>query len=263
MVSREVFWSIPSEMKLYFYLAAAASVFIFLVGLWGRVSIWTLGRDDKDFNGTKTLGFLWFAITSFFKPDCMFGRKSFSLKGYRGLMLVSIIIGFLLLLAGTSILTLHHYKIPTGFLVNSPYLVFSFLMDFGGFILLIGLLISLGRRLLVSEVRRVTNRDDYVFLLLFLIITVTGFMIEGIRLAVDQPQNMDYAFVGAIFSKVFFTLSSASIPVYRLTWAVHVSSVFLLISLLPYSKFFHIVASQISVAAAKDRYGGAIRGRKD
>jgi nitrate reductase gamma subunit len=232
---------------------------IFFLGVWSKISIWTTGRDDENFAGFKPLNFIVFAIKNFFSANCILAKKSFVLASYRGLMLLFIIWGFSTLFIGTALLTLHHYSIQ--FLVGNPYLIFSFALDLGGLLLALGLLIAIARRYLVAEVKRVTNTEDLVFLFLFLFIVVTGFFVEGIRLAVLQPQNMDYSYIGALFSGIVGEVWENPFIQYRRVWILHAGAVLLLISYLPFSKFFHLISAQISVGAAEKRYGGAIGGR--
>ncbi len=174
-------------------------------------------------------------------------------------MLIFIIWGFTTLFIGTVLLTIHHYSIS--FLVGNPYLVFSLALDVAGFLLLIGLLIAIARRHFVSEVRRVTSAEDLFFLYLFLIIVITGFMVEGLRLALEKPLNMDYSFGGAAFSMILEAIGLGEVLSYLSVWSLHVASVLFLIAYLPFSKFFHLFSAQVSVAAAENRYGGAISGR--
>ncbi len=173
-------------------------------------------------------------------------------------MLLSIIWGFSVLFIGTVLLTVHHYSIS--FLIGNVYLIYSFALDMAGLLLLIGLIIAILRRHLVPDVKRITSAEDLIFLYLFLIIVVTGFSVEGMRLGVSAPQNMDFSFIGALFSILLNSTGINTVVSYVTIWGVHVVSVLLLIAYLPYSKFFHIFASQISVAAAENRYGGTISG---
>lgn len=260
MVTREVFWEVSTGLQLYFYLATAVAVLIFSYGVWSRISIWTSGSDKEEFAGWKTHNFIIFAVKSFFSKNCILAKKSFALASYRGIMLLSIIWGFSVLFIGTVLLTIHQYSYS--FLMGSPYLIYSFALDIAGMLLLFGLIIAIFRRHLVPEVRKITSAEDLFFLYIFLIIVVTGFSVEGMRLGALNPQNMDFSFVGGLFSILFKSAGVISSVSYATVWVFHVASVLLLIAYLPYSKFFHIFASQISVAAAENRYGGVISGRR-
>jgi nitrate reductase gamma subunit len=257
--TRVVFWGIPEDLQTYFYAAAAASVLIFFLGVWSRISIWTTGRDDENFAGFGPLNFIVFAIKNFFSPNCILAKKSFVLASYRGVMLLFIIWGFSTLFIGTVLLTLHHYSVQ--FLMGNTYLVFSFALDLGGLLLALGLLIAIARRYLVAEVKRVTSAEDLLFLFIFLFIVITGFLVEGVRLAALRPQNMDYSYVGALFSSLVEGVWNDHIIQYKRVWILHTGAVLFLIAYLPFSKFFHIISAQVSVATAEKRYGGVIGGR--
>jgi nitrate reductase gamma subunit len=122
-------------------------------------------------------------------------------------------------------------------------------------------LIAIARRYLVAEVKRVTSAEDLLFLFLFLFIVITGFFLEGIRLAALQPQNMDYSYVGTWFSGLVGEVWKNPFTQYRRVWILHTGAVLFLIAYLPFSKFFHMISAQVSVAAAEKRYGGVIGGR--
>lgn len=258
MVTREVFWGVPTGLQNYFYIVSAIAVIIFFIGVWSRVKLWTMGRDDEKFAGFGVIDFFIFSIKSFFSRNCILAKKSFTLASYRGIMLLFIIWGFTTLFLGTVLLTLHHYSIS--FLIGNTYLIYSFALDVAGVLLLIGLVIAISRRHLDMEVRRVTSLEDFIFLYLFLLIVVSGFIVEGMRLAILNPLNSDYSLGGALFSSLIELFVEASASVYVAIWVIHTGSVFFFIAILPYTKFFHVFASQISVAAAEKRYGGAIGG---
>jgi nitrate reductase gamma subunit len=157
---------IPVTLQRYFYLAAGASVMIFFLGVWSRISVWTSGIEDREFNGFSTLDFLVFALRGFFSKNCILAKKSFQLATYRGFMLLLIIWGFSTLFMGTALLALHHNAVP--FLQGKVYYVYSFTMDIAGLLLLTGLIIAIARRHLIADVRRVTNFEDLFFLYLYI-----------------------------------------------------------------------------------------------
>ncbi len=259
MVEREVFWAVPSTLRYLFYVAGGISLSIFALGVWSRISVWSTGEDDKEFSGFGTLDFIVFALRSFFSPNCILAKKSLQLGIYRGIMLLFIIYGFTTLFLGTVLLTIHHYF--TSFLAGRLYLIYSFALDLAGLLLLLGLVMAIARRHLVPDVRSITSREDFFFLYLLLSIAISGFTVEGIRLAALRPASMDYSYGGAVFSWLVGLSGISPSAVYTTIWSLHVGLVLFLIAYLPFSKFFHIFAAQVSVAAAEKRYGGAISGR--
>lgn len=259
MVTREVFWAIPVKLQYYFYAAAGISILVFALGVWSRVAVWTTGRDDAKFAGYTPLDFIIFALKNFFSRNCILAKKSFQLASYRGIMLLFIIYGFSTLFLGTILLAIHHYFFT--FIVGRAYFVFSFLLDVGGLLLLIGLLTAITRRHLVAEVRRVTSLEDFFFLYIFLLIALSGFMVEGTRLMVLRPPNADYSYGGALFTELVDLTGVNPVASYTTIWIIHVLLVLFLIAYLPFSKFFHVFAAQVSIAAAEKRYRGAIGGR--
>lgn len=259
MVTREVFWAVPIKLQYYFYGAAFLAVIVSALGIWSRISIWTAGVDDKEFAGFRTRDFIFLAIKGFFSKNCIFAKKSFQLATYRGVMLLFIIWGFSTLFLSTVLLSIHHHITP--FLSGRIYYIYSFASDIAGLLLLIGLAIAIARRHIVREVRKLTSREDFFFLYLFLGIAITGFLAEGMRLASLRPPYLDFAEGGVLAAEIIKTFGLYRIINYTMVWTVHTSLVLLLIAYLPFSKFFHILAAQVSVMVAERRYGGAIGGR--
>ncbi len=256
--TREVFWNIPAQMQVFFYLAAGLTVLVFIAGFLGRISIWTKGKEDE-FGRFGRLDFIRLAVTSFFSPDCILARRSFSIAAYRGVMLLFIIWGFTTLFAGTALLTIDHYAIK--FLQGSVYFVYSLALDAAGALLLTGVLVALLRRYLVRSVSMVTSYEDSLFLFLLLAILLLGFSIEGIRISALKPEDFDYSPVGFLFSKIFGFEGDSLLALYRLLWTAHFALAFVFIAYLPFSKMFHLFAAQITVSAASRRYGGLQGGR--
>jgi nitrate reductase gamma subunit len=258
MATREVFWSIPLNLQLYFYLASAASVLVFFLGTWSRVSVWTSGAEDREFNGFTTMDFFLFAVKGFFSKNCILAKKSFQLATYRGLMLLLIMWGFSTLFLGTMLLAIHHNLVT--FLRGDVYYFYSFTMDLAGLLLLAGLMIAIARRHIIAEVRRATSLEDLFMLYLLLLIVVSGFLVEGMRLAALRPIYLDFSDGGAIFANIVRVSGLYRVVNYKWVWTLHSSLVLILIAYLPFSKFFHIFSAQVSAAAAERRYGGAISG---
>jgi nitrate reductase gamma subunit len=259
MSTREVFWLIPLNLQLYFYLAASTSVLIFFLGVWTRVSVWTSGVEDREFKGFGILDFFIYALKGFFSKNCILAKKSFQLATYRGLMLLLLIWGFSTLFLGTALLAIHHNAVP--FLQGDFYYFYSFAMDIAGLLLMAGLIIAIARRHFIAEVRRVTSWEDLFLLYLLLLIVVSGFLLEGMRLTALRPVYLDFADGGAIFANIVKISGMYRVVNYKWVWIFHSGLVLILIAYLPFSKFFHLFSAQVSVAAAEKRYGGAIGGR--
>ncbi|MGB9928224.1 MAG: dihydromethanophenazine:CoB--CoM heterodisulfide reductase subunit HdrE [Methanosarcina sp.] len=102
-----------------------------------------------------------------------------------------------------------------------------------GYVLLIGLVIALVRRLFVSEVRESSIMYDWVLLGVLFLVTISGFVADGIR-------------TGIIWS---FGLDPATAPPAALFHSV--ISLLFCIAYIPYSKYIHVIAIPLALLANK------------
>ncbi|MFQ5800343.1 MAG: hypothetical protein ACE5HH_01320, partial [Candidatus Hydrothermarchaeales archaeon] len=46
--TRELFWNIPREVQIVFYIASAIVIVVFVLGVLQRMSLWLKGEDEED-----------------------------------------------------------------------------------------------------------------------------------------------------------------------------------------------------------------------
>lgn len=102
-----------------------------------------------------------------------------------------------------------------------------------GYILLIGVLIAIARRLFVSEVREASITYDWVLIGVIFLVTISGFIADGIR-------------TGIIWS---FGLDPAAAPPAALFHSIF--SLLFCIAFIPYSKYIHVIAIPLALLANK------------
>ena len=95
--------------------------------------------------------------------------------------------------------------------LTSVYLAFSLIADVFGILVIIGVLMALFRRY-IWKPRRLDNRwEDLGTLLIILVAIVSGFVVEGLRIAATELQaNPDWAVWspgGWVFAKAFGSMS--------------------------------------------------------
>lgn len=258
---REVYWNIPADWKLLFYTAAAAGTLIFFLGLWMKVRIWTMGREeDNPLKGLGALGMVRLSIVNLFSRDCILARRLFARSWFRGVMLLFIVWSFLALFTGTVLVTLEHYLDLRLFLVGRVYLVFSLILDLAGGALLLGLAAALARRVFASYDRRISSYEDVAFLVLLFLVVFLGFTVEGMRLAFFDPPAMDWSPIGGIFAAgASAVLAQEDLPfAHRAAWLLHGLAASIFVAYIPFSKMFHLFAAQITTSLSSSRYGGVV-----
>ncbi|MEJ2695759.1 MAG: respiratory nitrate reductase subunit gamma [Candidatus Sulfobium sp.] len=229
--------------SLTFQIIAILSLTIFVTGFWSRVSVWAKGGSSD---------ILRKALASVFSIECLFAYRLFSKSMIRGLILVLTIWSFSVLTIGSICLSLE-YLLRTD-LTSSGF--FSLSMDIAGSALLLSILFYLGRRLIVERARQIAVMEDMVLLFTFLLIVITGFANEGLRLAYMgvAPETMRPA--GALLAGAITSFSHNPAVILRVrdvVWKIHALLSFFLLAYIPFSKQFHMFAAQIVTKEAGRR----------
>ena len=251
--TREIFGNIPSYMQTIFYVVAFSAVGIFIYGFFLRYKKYSKGRKTNRLNNL---------FGRFMKAAAIMGKNStvFKRDPFAGAAHWMIFWGFIFLLIGTTIVAIDHdilQPFDLQLLKGNFYLVFSFVLDVFGSLFLIGLLMMMFRR--VRKLPQLDysrndlppdkyNRkgyalDDKIFLGLLFLIGITGFFIEGLRIAADRPDFEVWSPVGwavADLSDALGLTSNAN-NLHRFSWWMHAILVMLFIAYIPYSKAMHML----------------------
>ncbi len=249
MPSREVFIYIPQILKTFFYIASTISIIVFMAGLYHKLSIWQKGEDSDDslLKGSSRLFLLYLSLRYFFSKECLLARRVMDKSRLRGFMLISIYWGFMILFAGTVIVAVDHY-LKINILKGTFYLLFSLVLDLSGLLVLAASVFYILRRIFFLK-NVVSGWDDIPLLILISIIVISGFSVEGARIAITRPPLMDLSPVGAMFSLIV-NRDLITPSVYIIFWIVHVLSALLFIAFIPFSKQFHMFSATVTTKDA-------------
>jgi Fe-S oxidoreductase/nitrate reductase gamma subunit len=112
------------------------------------------------------------------------------------------------------------------FLSGYYYLVWSFASDFFSFMILVGLILSLFRRIFICPTSLVTTRTDYLVIILLLIAVLSGFFHNAFRIAIcDYPSFEIFSPVSFLFSKLIFSSSEKLLStMHGFVWWINVVS---------------------------------------
>ncbi|MFZ7112242.1 MAG: heterodisulfide reductase-related iron-sulfur binding cluster [Desulfatiglandales bacterium] len=240
---RPSYWQI-SPVWL-FYVLAVLAVAVFALGLYRHLCLWKRAVRGKEFN--LSAGRLSSLIL-----DGLLGRRIFLGDLSSGLMHALIFWGFAGLFVGTLLISADYWLFH--FLKGSFYLWYSFLLEILGLMLTVGLLWALIRRY-VQRVSRLERRpEDLLLPLWILAVAVTGFILEGSRIAAQQPPWASWSFVGHWLTFLWKDTQDV-LGIYSFFWWFHAILSLGLIAAIPFSKLFHILAAPASVFLK----GGQIR----
>ncbi len=125
---------------------------------------------------------------------CFF-TNNFLRSRFAGIAHLLLFYGFVILFIGTCLVFLEH-DTPLHFFYGRFYLIASLIIDLGGVAFLLGLGMFLYRRMF-GQSQRILQRFYVAALIwLLLVIGVTGFLLEGARIAVDMPSFERWSVVG-------------------------------------------------------------------
>ena len=268
--TREIFRNFPTWMEVVFYVAGFAAIGVFLYGFWRRYRKYRRGRAADRF---YDLG------GRFFKALGIMAKNStvFKRDPYAGAAHWMIFWGFVVLFIGTCIVALDHDFLEAVFryrlLQGAFYRWFSVCMDVAGVLFIAGLLMMIFRRgtmkLPQLDYRRVDRAadtydrkgyalDDKIFLWLLLLVALSGFFIEGVRIAVDR-QVADLSFerwspvgwaIAGLADSLGLTANGNAL--HRFSWWFHGIMVLGFVAYVPFSKAMHMLVDYANLMFRDD-----------
>ena len=237
---REVFWNISYHALIYPLMVLAIGLFIY--GFYRRIRLWRRGRGENRSGNAFT------RIKSVV-IDALANRRLLK-EIYPGFMHLLIYGGFVILFIGTATVSFDYdvwgliFGQPS-FLIGKFYTTFSLILDVAGLIAIVGVLIALFRRYIQRPDRLNNLLDDGIILIGLLVILVTGFLVEGARIAALKPSWENWSVVGYVLSPLFPTTTAAIW--HRTLWWIHIVLAFGFIAYIPFSKLMHIFTSSTNI----------------
>ena len=255
---RDTFWNIPSLVQGALYLGGIVAVAIFVYGVYRHVRLWRAGGPEQRFDHLPQRAKL--------VAKHALGQARTLSQAYPGIMHAIMFWGFLALFMGTVLATIDYditlplwgYKLLKG----RFYLFYETVLDLFGLFFVIGLGMAVWRRFVVRPARiDPTARFANVLALLFLI-NLSGFVIEGCRLAVTQVWWAPWSPVGWALGRGMLAagMSEGALRGTHLAvWLGHSALSLFFIAVIPYSYFVHLVTTPLNIFFSKLRPRGEIR----
>lgn len=244
--SREIYWNVGHGLStlLPMYLLAFIAFGIIGYGFYQRAKIYKLGQPLN-------------------RTDKMSERMSMMLENVLSQIKVMRVDGpgtahalffwsFLILVIGTTLIFIQaDFLDPVfgiQFLKGNFYKVFSFSLDLAGLAALVMLLGLAIRRWGFKPEGLETSKDDFIMHGLLFGILITGFMVEGTRMAAtelrDAPEMMKFSPVGMVIAKALGGMSVEALQnTHKGLWWVHLFLVIGFLISIPFTKFRHIVTT--------------------
>ena len=249
---RPGFWNVPlwGEIGVYFVGIAAVAVLI-----WGIVRNWRLHRAAVSEPPVEK-GLFAILKSVFYQPK--------NLETTGGRLHTVLAVGFFLLFLGTALATLDwdigHYVVGTQFLQGNVYLTYKFVLDMAGVAVLLALFVGAWRRYRKES----KAKRDVKFLVAYVslaVVVLTGFVVEGLRLAVEQPAWMHFSPVGTLVAKLFiaagFTAETLR-GVHVWLWTFHGLLSLAFIAAIPLTFYAHLYRTPAAVYRRKATTAGTL-----
>jgi Fe-S oxidoreductase len=237
--TREILWNVPASWVPILYTLCFLAAFWTFIWFFRRAKLWRRGTDDLGMD-KKGLSLL---------AKYLLTHKTISSDRYAGWMHLCIFWGFFILLMATTLVAIqHHFGLI--FLNGARYLVFSLLSDLGGVMFAVGLGMALWRRRKGGKTRLQENSAITGIIWLLLIITLSGFLLEGSRIAVRFPAFERWSVAGYPMARclALLGLTPESAPsLHRVLWAGHAAFAVLFFVLIPVSLMRHIWLGAYSI----------------
>lgn len=230
------------------YLLAALGVAYWIYSLYQRYQLWRIGKPDEC---TQEIGKRIRVFIQTLLTEILTHRK-FLRDPFPGIMHLLIFWGWIILLLASAVDAFTYYA--NLHLVGKPYLWFSLIVDIGGLLVIVGMLMAVFRRYLLKPKRLNTVLDDGVITALILIILVTGYMVEGLRQAATElkthPEWALWSPGGFVFAKAFEGMDEASLRFWhRWLWWFHALITiggFVYVGVV-FSKFQHLLVTPFNI----------------
>ncbi len=258
-ITREFYWNVGHGVVIPMYILVAITMAVLIYGFVRRVRIYRQGkrlrRLDQPLRRLVRLvgrGFAQLRVMIVKAPGIVHALQFW---------------GILLLFIGTVLVLIQvDFTVPLfdfEFLHGLFYQIFSVTLDLAGLAVILMLSAFGFRRWLLKPKGLETSRDDYIIYTLLVLILLTGFVIEGTRVAVTElgvrPEMVVLSPIGALVARLLSGLGEDSLRnLHIVLWWSHFCMVMTLIALIPFTKFRHLITTPVNYFFADLRPKGSL-----
>lgn len=245
IVTRPGFWNIPVWAIIGIYVIGIAACVICALGIRKSYLLWRAGKPyAMDKETKRRWGF-------FYREGLL--QKRIVRKPLGSRLHFWIFWGFVFLFFGTALAVLDWDigKLIFGkqFLAGGVYYFYKLILDIAGVVCLIGLGMAFYRRF-IKEGRQFEKSMRFIYILGSLaVIIITGYIVEALRLAAEQPTHAVWSPVGNFIAQVFYSgMSKEQLEAQHLwVWIFHGLISLAFVALIPATYFSHMYKSPTSI----------------
>ncbi len=254
------------------WIASAITVAFFLYGVYRKWKLVKLGRKEErpGLWGTRIKALLSFGLI----------QRGTLREAFPGIFHSFIFWGFIVLALGTSVVFMQE-DLFVHLLFDELFLYGALALDVMGMVAIFGILMALFRRYVTKPKRLDNRREDAIVLVALLLILLTGYFVQGLRIATDDNmgplcrttagltgedilercQDPLYSPVGHAFGGFFLAVGISGGLAYNIwfgMWWFHLALAFATVAYIPYSKLLHMIASPWNIFWKNTRPYGEI-----
>ncbi|HUZ00309.1 MAG TPA: heterodisulfide reductase-related iron-sulfur binding cluster, partial [Thermomicrobiaceae bacterium] len=257
MPTRQILWNITAVGPILLYSLMVVPFIFIAFGLARRARMWRVGRPEDRFDHMPAR--LWNA----FVMSVLHGRIERRRNRFGGTMHLLIFWGFIALFVGTTIVMIQADVVTPFFHLNfyqgDFYLGFKAAMNLAGLALIVGVLLALYRRYVRRPATQDTTGDDLVILSFLLVLSIQGFVLQALRLAVTQDPWAAWSFVSYPLALALRGLSPDLLrAIHAVNWYGHFGTTTVFLSYVAYSKMVHPFTSVANVVFRRLKPRGAL-----
>ena len=280
LICRPTFWNIPEWLQIAVYVAGFVAIVVFFYGMWLHIQQWRKGKGKFDWGPLGERIKMWLTMGIATKKVALDRQPA-------GTMHVGIMWGVIILFIGTALATID-WDItrplinPSQWrlLQDGSYALYKTALDIFGVLAIIGLSIAFyirygqkPERLDGRSGKRYFNEDLWIIGAM-LVIVVTGFIIEALRLAAQPVETAQLgervmycttcSVVGWPLSRLFAGMDLGVLEsLHRSVWVFHAAVAIFFIGTVSFTKMSHFVVSSANTFFKKLEPAGAIQKIED
>ncbi len=264
MIARPIYWNIDVISKVSMYLAFVIALVICARGVMQRVEYWKQAKPDGE-RWPSWGGRLGFLVKEILLQRSVFG------KGFPGIFHSFIFYSFIACTIATAavfveadlIVFFNDAKNAQGgydpiLFDGIVYDLLSFGAEMGGVLILVGIGMAAYRRYVLRPDTLERKQQDAIALGLLALIILTGYLSEAIRIHNTGETHAWTSIVGYLLAAPFGLPDTVVLDAHAggslthmLVWWVYMLLGMSFIALIPYTKFFHLLAIPTNVLKAK------------
>jgi len=240
--TREVFWNISHVWLVYALLAP--TVLIGAYGVYRRIRPWRAGLPAARFDSP------WKRLSLVFRHAVV--QTRLARDAYTGIFHRFLFSGFLIAV-GATVVTMVHDDLNIPVMKGRFYLYFQCLVvDIFGALMLIGVAMAAIRRWVSKPAKLVYSGEASLILAILFVITFTGFLLEGWRIAATGDPWAAWSVVGCMIARLFRPfLDPETLRIAHLcAWWLHLTLALGFLAWAPYTKMFHVLTASFNIYTA-------------